>query len=623
MDKAVKQQPDKARQREFAFAWMAAFFVVLAFMPRTINDDNFVTLLGALRVYDPALFPQNIALAGGVSPRWVLNAVCAGLMRLTGAGWPELFFGGLFFNGAVLAAAIARMAQSCSRRYSGVVSAVLAVLVCTNACAAIAGFSTYPGHTLGIGTAMATAFLAVSLVMGEKKHYFAAWIVLAVTVCIHVHEGLYGFAVVFLLLLLEVAETRRFSLKAHAGFLLYAACAAAVILPSLASDSSTLSNEEFVGIYAQLRTPHHLVPSAWGAEAYLTCALFFVAAALFWLEALRFYRREALAGAVREILLFFFCGLCALGVTWLFTEVIPLSLMVTVYIPKFFKYMGLLALVWMVRAIALHLENREFAGGIAIGAFALYLNWLVSVTSWRMGWLAFAALFLLSWWWLKAGGRLRGWLGRESVIAVLCFAVLLPAWRVRLGGQRWLWLVLAVLFLARFWGMRRRTVLSRGAVCCAAALLALLGTYNVCFNLQGGQLQAVGPRDWVVRTAGEDLCQLAEQIGQETDKTELFLMDPKSYAGDWLQMLSQRDFYVSYKITPSSKQAISVWYDRYLQTEKLFQRPADEVADIMEQEGITYVLAEWEHYAALEASGRFEAAFLCDGDSCRIYRLRR
>ena len=75
MDKAVKQQPDKARQREFAFAWMAAFFVVLAFMPRTINDDNFVTLLGALRVYDPALFPQNIALAGGVSPRWVLNAV--------------------------------------------------------------------------------------------------------------------------------------------------------------------------------------------------------------------------------------------------------------------------------------------------------------------------------------------------------------------------------------------------------------------------------------------------------------------------------------------------------------------------------------------------------------------
>ncbi len=133
--------------------------------------------------------------------------------------------------------------------------------------------------------------------------------------------------------------------------------------------SGMLSAEEFVTIYAQLRHPHHLVPSTWSWAFWLQSALFYGGA--WWFLCKHPGNRTATENFVLNTTILLVVA--ALAANWLFVEVWPTAWMATLQPARITPLAQGIVLALLARRVHARAVERDWAGAALLGLIPLSL----------------------------------------------------------------------------------------------------------------------------------------------------------------------------------------------------------------------------------------------------------
>lgn len=304
--------------------------------------------------------------------------------------------------------------------------------------------------------------------------------------------------------------------------------------------SAALDNATLVHIYAQLRLPHHLVPSTWGWAAWVQATAFYAG-----LAALLHRTRTGRPPAEYQVYLGATAlGLLALGFNYVFVELAPWGFAAKLQPARITPLLQGIALLLLATRIEQRLARRDWLGGAALC--------LVPFTALPGVLLALAAVLLPD----QPGTPARGWPAGLLLAAVgLAFLPFDPTFGPRL--LRYLpWALLIGLQLAAF------SLLRWPRLAAGAAALALAGAL-------GGAAASVTPH-WPARLAGRFCIDVPPQtppgilgwrFGQRSHPDALVLVPP---TGDtWpFKLYSRRGVVVDDKGTPFTDRGMREWEAR-------------------------------------------------------------
>lgn len=156
-----------------------------------------------------------------------------------------------------------------------------------------------------------------------------------------------------------------------------------------------------------------------------------------------------------------------------------------------------------------------------------------------------------------------------------------------------------------------------GVITCALIIFSLNGKI---FQISVHGINRISGTECLKNTVGVDLYQLSLDFQAVTDNQDEFLADPyKSMAG-WIQVISQRNCYAIHKCMPSSKSAVIEWYDRIQKTSGLSQMYGKQVAELLAESNLEYVLILPEQFETIESSGQFD--IVVKNTAAGIYKLK-
>lgn len=599
---------------------LAAWAVYLCFLPSTLNPNNFIYAIGQIHTYDKSLFLSNVFMSEhGVSPRFAVDAIFALFMEINGGEWVSVAVPFVYISGFVLAVATVILAFRISKNNGILFAVVFALFFSQNVSQQIAVFDTFPETTIGMGMGYSLAILAVAFAVGGKKNFNAAWIALTLASIFHIHEGIYGSVVVLLFLLVEMICDRKMLIKENWCMVLCFMAMLAVTLPNMFTDQLNISAEEFVYIYGRYRHPHHLIPSTWGLSSIIKSLLLILFPVCYRMEYLLFYEKENVKKFIVETVLFLLAWFGALGIMYIGVEKMNIVALTTMFVSKFFKYVAIVSLLWYVKTVQGYFFHKEYTYGFIILVFAGTARFLESYMA-----IAFAVIFIYIYYHQKIVSERKTETYLYAGMQVCLFALIeifMPAFKTSLKLKILLGIITIMVLTFYMWEKMRKRIFK--LVCIMMAFVLLLSSsYGDFYRYHKGRLVAVTPEDVLINTCGQDIYQLAHNFKNQTDSDEGFLADPSDESGTgWMQIISERNCYVVYKVIPSSKAMMKEWYERYQQVSGLFEKSTEQIISIMKNTDISYLLVHMNHYEQIEGSGWFEVFTTCDGDSYRIYRL--
>ena len=459
------------------------------------------------------------------------------------------------------------------------------------------------------------------MLWGGKKNYNVAFILVSLAACLHIHEGIYGFGIIFIILVSEVIYRRKIELRNIWTILVSIIVILSIALPNILTDSLNISNGEFVYIYANYRHPHHLVASTWGIGSILSSLLLIILSVIVRGIYLYFiHKDEKLKFFLIEAFLFILSWITALGIMYIGVEKFHSVFVATLFIVKFFKYVGLMAGIWYVETVAELFEEGNYVLGFGVLTFAFSARNLGYKT-------ILLCLSLMIWIYFSLHNynkdSLKGQDYVYTVFAGMFFGMITfeyglnLAWKVKIIFTLII-LIFACLYLWKELGFK----ILRPIAMIFTILFIVCSLYGNVYELCDGKIVFRTPTAYLIQSCGEDIYKLAEDFSGGTNVEDVYLADPDDTAhAGWFQIISRRNCYVIQKDVPSAKSMLKIWYDRYQLTQGLFEKSLEEIEDIMLSENIKYILVDEAHFDLFDDTEDFYIFKKCSGDSYRMYKL--
>ncbi|WP_224035223.1 DUF6798 domain-containing protein [Clostridium gelidum] len=600
---------------EVLMTFVTSLCILICFVSASISSDNTNYAIEQLHEYDNFLFVNNPSFSTGeFSPRFFMNFIFTIFMKALHLKWENVAVFFIYLGVVITAIGIVNTVFRLIDNKRIFYAVILTIFVAKGITSGLSGWSTFVPGTIGLGTGFAFSILAISYVLGENKRWNIAWIIIAISMLMHVHEGIWGFCALFLLWIIECIINRKIQIKDLKTIWIFVIVAAICIIPSMRTDTSALTDAKFVYIYANQRTPHHLLPSYWGKKSIIQYFLILVYPVVLYVQCLYFKNRKAIKNFIikASLCLVAWCG--ALVITYVFTEIFPTSLIVTMYVTKFFKYISLLAMIWYIKILYTFIEDNKTVMALMVSAFAM-----VAVNAGIMAPILFVVLLSLIYYMIKYDTKLSECIGMLFIIVEI-------NWFNNLGIQL-VAVVLGIIMLLAIFQLNvikklnntKKYILAIGWV---IGILAL-SLYGKLYIINNSSISVLNPKDYLIASSTQDVYDLAELFSENTKKDDVFLADPgsESDAVGWLQVISRRSCYVLWKTTPASKGSIEEWYERYLKVKGISNFDVHKVFNLMNEEGIRYILIDSRQYEKYDESDLFEIYLEAGEDSYRIYKL--
>ena len=587
------------------------------FYNTTLSSDNTTYAIEEIHQYDDNLYATNICVQKeGYSPRYCANIIISTLMHLFKQEWADIGILIIYFNyilyGIVAANSVCRLSSSRALLYS------LLLLSCINQNSlGNLAFGLDGAADVFLGTGIPLSFLGISFILGPHKRWTIAWICCALAALMHIHEGMWGGCTVGVIGLSYTLAKRKFDWIVFKGLLIYAAIILVITIPALLQ-IDTVDNELFVNIYAYIRTPHHLLPTNWGIKNILIC-FGLICIPVFFMTIIRFRRKyqdfdEDLFINIGIIILW----LAILGVEFWATVIDPNATIVTMYLPKCFKYIVFASMLSLLKLIDFCMEDHLY-----ISAFLMVGILVFGQQHYDLTFVLAIALLLIN----TIGKEKKLWNLQDSKLPeimefLLWFSIIYYLSIQYSGKTRYVVVLMyVILFMIRFILPYLNYKKWFYNILCLMGCLGVIYTFNgriLRINSKG--IHYISGTECLVRTMGEELYQLSLEFQKVTDKDTEFLADPYNASSGWVQLVSKRSCYAIYKCTPSSKRAVLEWYNRILETAPMTQMNGDEIAELLEKLGLEYVLIWPEQYELLENTEHLEV--VAKNNVAAFYRLK-
>lgn len=600
----------------------SAFFVCTIFfscMEKSINANNLIYAIGHIHEYDHTIFQNNIFMAtGAVSPRLILDKIFAFFMKLNGGKWERVAVIYIYMGMIVLAVAIILMAKNINAEKGVYLSIIAAVMFISNACQQV-DFTLFELSSIGMGMGFAFVTLAIACVIGKTKNYNVAWILIGIAAFMHIHEGIYGFVVILILLLVQTIHEKKLCVRDNIAFAVCVACLLIVTIPNMLTDAQNISNEEFVNIYAYFRHPHHLVPSTWGVDGVMKSFMMFAFPAfirgfyLLWSSAYK-----ELKEFVLEVTLFTIAWIGTYIIFYAGIELLKIPAIAMLFPCKFFKYVGLMGIIWYLKTIADLFREKRNILSLAIIAFALSAKVMGSRA-------VLLCVLLLIWLYYSKQYKFDEtknkdfWLlllmGSGTLYVILKYAEISLETKIVL-------LLIALVIISASCIKKSQLRIFKGIIPILVVGIVVVSLYGDVYDFSDGRIQFKGSHDFLIESCGQDIYDLAIEFKKETGNEDEFLANPDDTKGaGWFQIISNRNCYVLWKVIPSSKAMMEEWYNRYQVSANLFGKSTYEIAQLMRETDIRFLLVDSGHYDLIESDDSFVPLFFCENDSYRIYQL--
>lgn len=553
------------------------FCILVCYVKPGISTDNYIYAVEELHMYDSNLYKQNPAIVTNTfTPRFLDNFFVSTIMKVTNISWEAIIIILRYITVLIYTFMVYLFSRYLFRKkYAGI---ILSLLLALNVAGGLAGFHIYEVMNVFMGLACSLMGIALFcilygyMVKDNTKHKVCmsdiAWILAAFAMCIHVHEGLYGGALLFITIIAGCIYTKKIYYRKFLFFPLYIFATVICVLPNMIKDTTTWDNADFVEVYATLRHPWHLVPSSWGAESIIYHIILVIIPFLL-ISCNYFIDKKFSKDKIRVIsAVYIFSYILALLTMYIFTEVIPVGFISTLFISKYFKYVSLIGCLIYLYLIVTQLEKNAFFITIFIFTIvAISVENLFQLLTWKV----------------------------VLIVTIGIFICILQKYR-----NGWIKVVSIMLLLSIF-------------------LFALEGHLfyydNSLFRMNSAQNE-------LRKEATEDIYFMGQEFKCMTDKDEVFLIDPYDNNGGWFQLISNRSAYTLWKTVPSSKKSIEIWYDRILQTKEIASKTTEDVREIMKETECEYIFIPKERYEIYDTNNA-EFQLILSSDTYRLYKCKK
>jgi hypothetical protein len=588
--------------------FLVSLAIFICFIPTTLPSTAVTYGLEHLHYADKNIFANNISVSS-VSPRFFMNFIVAFCMNTLKFTWARSVFLLVYLTVLPYALAVTNIVYKVTSKNRLLYAIILSVFIKKSITAGLANISTFAIEVIALGMGSAFAALAISYCLGNKKKWDKAWILICIAYLFHVHEGMWGSVTIGLLYIRYAILNKKIKISDLKCMILTVVMAMICTIPSLISEKTNLSNAEFIDIYVNFRTAHHLRPSKWGWQEIIKYFLLLAYPVFFsFFYNIEKHKREQIH--IENIS--FIIGAVAWGsailVTYLTTEIVPIASMATMYFPKFLKYISFLAMIFYIIIIERYNEDNNMLCALVILLFALICKNIPAYLAISIC----LVVCILNYFMDKQYSKI------VNEIIILCFAALLGSY---LGKK-----VLVVIGLATLaWILIR---FSKSWLNCKkyfsyliVLVLLIVSMEGKVFLLDNLKFSKIEPTNLLIKSCSKQIYDVASAFKEKTIQTDFFVSDPNSEEACWFELISERNCYVQWKTVPSASSQIEEWYLRYKKTEKLFEKNINDIVSIMNDIDCQYILAPKKYFEKFDGCNLFEVYTADDEFDFRIYKL--
>ena len=331
----------------------AAVWVLRGYLWPTLGNVEVDALRAML---DPTLFQRDFSVQESLhfSPRYYYNAL---ILLPARAGLPlewAFVFWHLLALG-ILLSGLRALARTVGLRE--IAAAILVLWLLTTSVGTLGNVYFYTHAP--VPAVWAGAAVVWGAALAWRGNWWAAFICFGAAAMLQFLVGFYA----GVLALPTLLWTRRLrGLPLLAPWLLGLALVYVPMYLSGGTGSDALDNNTFVFIYAQLRLPHHLMPSTWGWAYWVQAVAFYAGAGYL------VYRTRKGRPPGEQALLLSVIGLTAviLALNYLFVEIYPLALAAKLQPARITPLSQGITLLLLATRVQMRFAQRDWLGGIAL-----------------------------------------------------------------------------------------------------------------------------------------------------------------------------------------------------------------------------------------------------------------
>ena len=604
---------EKNSKKKYLLCFIGVMIYYFQGISTALNENNTIYALEQINRYDQNIFADNIAVyVDGVSARFFMNWVVSFCMKFSNGSWVGAAVPLIYFGCIILAVATVEMVFHVSEKYRELLVIFFAILIRKNVNTGFPGWGSFEMASLGMGIGFAFAMLAAAQVVGRKQNWTGAWLFLSIATLCHIHEGMWG-GVFLVLLFYQVIEKRVIPWKENWTFIVYIVSLGICAFPGIVGESSGITAAEFIDIYAMYRHPHHLVPSVWGAEKIWRAFLVLAGTAfLRYLTICCTNEKNDHKVFLVEAGLSLGAWIGVLCITYVFIEIVPLPVIAVMFIPKFFRYVSILSLLWCIKSVRDFMMDQDYLTAVmllivimeaatmkpkevlllyAVAALGIVLVRKFAIE--EMKYLPVICTFAMSLW--------------NHPSAVVLYSTLI--------------VLVYMTVLCKKKGLLSEIYNRRLLVVVFLTMVLIYGTEGRFWRWTGTEIALVTSTSYLSNAAGEDIFTLAKEFQQSTNTEAVFLTDPKLSKASWFQLVSERNCFVAWKTIPSNRSLVKEWYRRIEETEALFEKQTGEIVEIMKEEKLAYILVPKNYYKEFEIAKEFKVKNISPNNEYRVYEI--
>lgn len=605
---------------DFMFLFFISLTIVFLFSFDYLNEDNCNYAIEEIHHFNNRIFEGNINTVGiESSPRYYANAFMGYLIKIFNSNWFEasLFLIRINYLLYALVATFSTIKFFKKNKFISVF--IISLFLMTPSISSI-GFELNGAPDVFLGTAIPISFLALILVLGRKKYWLTAWIFVTISTFLHIHEGFWAAFILGIIWLSDSFSYKKINFRVFIYIFLYLFFLLLIVIPSL-NNAQTVDNNYFTQIYVYIRTPHHLLLSYIGKWE-ISKAMFL----LFFINFIQFtdilkYRKY------REIkrILFLICFLSFTYILlhivhYLSTEFFNIPFIITMYIPKCFKFFAFLAILNYIILGLRKLEKGIFLEGILLLAIPFISDfWRINI-SFVFPLILFIVFLILKIY--KTSFFTNNYYYKKVIIFFLyLFIFFLVHIKQPLFFNKFKFIYLGILIYEFILPFIKRKYIALIIIFSMFFYSLYMTFINKFFYLSKKKYHYISGLKYAQNAISPEIYELAVQFKNITTEDQAFLADPYSAYSNYFQLFSERNCYALYKNIPSQKHVIIEWYERILKANIINTGNDLEIKKFLEDTNLEYILLSSDKFYVVDNSPHFIK--IINNDAYGIFKLKR
>lgn len=598
----------KKKILEFIFLFLIGVTIAFLFSVNHLNQDNCNYAVEEIHQFDNNIFKGNISTIGSeFSPRFYANAFMAFFMKMFALNWFEAAFRLIKANYILYALVATFTSMKFLKKNKLIGGFIISLCLMTSPLISIS-FGLNFAPDVFLGTAAPLTFLALICVLGKKKYWLMAWILAIISTFLHIHEGFWCAFILGVIWLAISFSDKKINFKVLVYICIYLFFLGLIVKPSLIN-SFPVDKDLFTQIYVYIRTPHHLLLSSIGKWKIFkaTILLLFISIVLFG-DLFKYckYKNEK-----RTIFILFFLSIIYIllyFLHYLSTEIYKIPFIITMYIPKSFRFFTFLGLINYIILGLKRIEKKKFLKGSILLIIPLIPNLSINKQNYCIVLIFFVMFFILEKFKLDFSNIKNKYKIKIINVFIYLFIIFIVYKNYNYIFKSLILICIGILiyeFVFNYIKIRGKVVVLIFIFFLFMKILYTSMNGKV-FNITKNNNQYISGLEFAKKAIDLELYELAIQFKNITNLDEGFLADPYAVYPNYFQLFSERNCYVLYKNTPSQKHLVIDWYERIEKVKNVSKASAEELKKLLKDINLKYVLISSDKFDIVKDSSYFD-----------------